>query len=431
MTLDDFEKSLAEAKCTEEEEKGDRSHRRHKDHHRHHKSHHRDEDDEGHRHKRRKRSRDREDRDREHRRHKHRKDHGSSHRDRSPRDGESPIGHDEAAKQASPAEQPKQDLTRDSWMEAPSALDVDYKHRKQEKVLEPTTTRSAKADYELKVHKNELNKHLLEGLRDEEDTAAPVEDKPSQHEVDYTFGDAGAKWRMMKLKDVYRRAKESGESVEEVAMKQFGDLRSFDDLREEETELDRREMYGKDYVGKEKPSGELYQERKLKMGIRREISRNEEESESEEDETPEIREVPSKPVQPVAPGIDQTTLNKLRAQMMKAKLKRSPDAARLEEEYNVAAANFVPQETSDMIVLGAMENRMLAGDRKEAKAINNKRGRERGLVEQNDEMTLEDMVREERRTRGQAGGEGQRFAERIAKDAKFDVSVLPCFICSY
>ena len=30
------------------------------------------------------------------------------------------------------------------------------------------------------------------------------------------------------------------------------------------------------------------------------------------------------------------------------------------------------------------------------------------------------MVREERRTRGQTGGEGMRLAERIAKDTKFD-----------
>ncbi|KAF7552069.1 hypothetical protein G7046_g7527 [Stylonectria norvegica] len=35
-------------------------------------------------------------------------------------------------------------------------------------------------------------------------------------------------------------------------------------------------------------------------------------------------------------------------------------------------------------------------------------------------MTIDDMVREERRTKGQAGGEGLRLAERIAKDAKYD-----------
>jgi len=68
-----------------------------------------------------------------------------------------------------------------------------------------------------------------------------------------------------------------------------------------------------------------------------------------------------------------------------------------------------------------MESRMLAGGRKgEVNAIENKRGKERGLVEENEDMSIEDMVRQEKRTRGQFGGGGRAFAERIAKDAKFD-----------
>lgn len=35
-------------------------------------------------------------------------------------------------------------------------------------------------------------------------------------------------------------------------------------------------------------------------------------------------------------------------------------------------------------------------------------------------MSIDDMVREERRTKGHAGGEGLRLAERIAKDSKYD-----------
>src|SRR5205085_2088411 len=69
------------------------------------------------------------------------------------------------------------------------------------------------------------------------------------------------------------------------------------------------------------------------------------------------------------------------------------------------------------------ENRLLAGGkRREVKPVATRRGRERGQLEGNEDMTVEDMIREERMTRGQIGGEGQRFAERIAKDAKFDVS---------
>ena len=75
----------------------------------------------------------------------------------------------------------------------------------------------------------------------------------------------------------------------------------------------------------------------------------------------------------------------------------------------------------DVVVLNKMENRMLTGNRKgEVVPVATKRGRERGLVEENEDMSIEDMVRQERRTKGQFGGDGRAFAERIAKDTKFD-----------
>jgi hypothetical protein len=122
-----------------------------------------------------------------------------------------------------------------------------------------------------------------------------------------------------------------------------------------------------------------------------------------------------------APPMDQSALNRMRAQLMKAKLRNAPDTAKLEAEYNAAVAAFsTGAASSNAVVLDASHNRMLAGTRGEVKAITNKRGLERGQVEANEDMTIEDMVREERRTRGQAGGEGARLAERIAKDGRFD-----------
>ena len=411
MTLEDFEKSLAEAKKVESEKVAEGSHRRHKEHrHHHHRSHHRDDDD-GHRHKRRRKSKDGKDEDREHREHRHRGDRESSHREATTRG--SPV---QDTHSLDAPEKPSGALKRDSWMEAPSALDLDYVQRREEKKAEQPTSGSIKADFELKIHENELNKHHLQNFNDGMETQDEGVDMPSQHEVDYVFGDSGSQWRMMKLKGVYRQAEESSQAVEEVALKRFGDLRSFDDAREEEIELDRREMYGEGYVGKEKPSGELLQERKLQNGARR----DEQSPEATNDEAvPEIRVVETEE----PPGLDQTALNKLKAQLMKAKLRGAPDVEKLEAEYNAAAASFVPGAQADTVVLGAMETRLLTGGRNgEVKNIDNKRGRERGLVEENEDMSIEDMIREERRTRGQAGGEGRRFAERIAKDGKFDVS---------
>ncbi|KAK7535480.1 CwfJ C-terminus 1-domain-containing protein-like protein [Phyllosticta citricarpa] len=459
MALEDFERELAESKAQDSHKKRHRSRsrdreRRDKDserrhrHHHHSSRHHRSREDEeqsSHRHKRSRRERDdgREDehrssrhRDSRHRSSRHHRDeerdheHRSSRRHRSERDrsnspaadddeeyarwaehgnGDIPAG-DSVDKRVSEVE--GADLKRDSWMEAPSALDVDYVNRRKEPEPENKAT---KKDFELKIHEKELNQHL----RDLEEGGEEqfLEDEPMRHEVSYTFGDNGSQWRMSKLKNVYREAKESGRPVDEVAMERFGSLRDFDDAREEENELDRRKMYGPDYVGKEKPSGELFQERKLNAGIRR--SSNHESEDHDIPDLPQGQVMDEKPAPATTIVLDQTALNKLKAKMMKAKLRGAPEAASLEAEYNEAMAAAANRKEPEVVVLGAAENRLLASRKGEVTELTNKRGRERGLVKENEDMTIEDMVRQEKRTKGQTGGEGYRLAERIAKDTKF------------
>ncbi|GLA36978.1 hypothetical protein AnigIFM63309_003476 [Aspergillus niger] len=430
MTLEDFEKSLAEEQ-EQRREKSDRSrHRHHRDrdrdrdrdrsrerrhHHRRHRSSRSRERD----HERRRDSRRSEDDGHRHKRSRHSTDHGDDrdhahkrrHRDsRDEADAPAPV---EEVMQEEPTR-----LKRDAWME-PDGLDVDYVQRRNTTRLEEEPKpKMLQADFELKIHGRELNTHLhdlKEGKVLEE-----IEEQPAQHEVDYTFGDAGAQWRMTRLKAVYREAEETGKSVEEVALNRFGDLRSFDDAREEEAELDRRERYGEGYVGKEKPTGELFQERKLDEGVHRDPHENLRSPGKELDAQGQGKPMETVPPTNTTQHLDLTALNRLKAQMMKAKLKGAPDAAELEERYNAAAAAMSNRKESDVVVLGVMENRMLAGTRNEVKAVENRRGRERGKVEENDEMTIEDMVQEERRTRGQFGGDGRRMAERIAKDSKFE-----------
>jgi len=223
---------------------------------------------------------------------------------------------------------------------------------------------------------------------------------------------------MTKLKGVYRIAEQEGRPVEDVALEKYGDLSDFDDAREEEIEVDRRKTYGRDYVGKEKPSGELFEERRLKAGIHRP---HQEPLHAEED-LPQglVVSDPRPTVNTVR--LSQTELNKLKAQMMKAKMKGAANAAELEAQYNAALSGAANRLEPDVVVLNSMDNRMLAGGRQgEVKELTNKRGRERGLVVENDDMSIEDMLRQERRSKGQAGGEGMVLAEKIAKDSKFDV----------
>lgn len=434
MTLEDFEKSLTEESRERQREKGDRG-RHHRDrersrdrssrHHRHHRHHGR--------HSSRSRERGSERRDREsrhsdenghrHKRSRHSTDHGDdrhSHKRRRRHESRDETGETSAPVKEIVQEEPTQ-LKRDAWMEAPSALDVDYVNRRDPtRLQEEPKPKMLQADFELKIHDREINHHL-HGLKDGR-ALEVVEKEPAQHEVAYTFGDAGSQWRMTRLRAAFREAEENDRLVEEVAVDRFGDLRSFDDAREEETELDRRERYGEGYVGKIKPSGELFQERKLEQDVRRDshehVRSPEKELEAKGQGRPMETETPPNTTQ----HLDLTALNRLKAQMMKAKLKDSADAADLEERYNVAAASMANRKESDVVVLGVMENRMLAGKRNEVKPVENRRGRERGQVKENEDMSIEDMVQEERRTRGQFGGDGRRLADRISKDPKFEVS---------
>jgi hypothetical protein len=403
--LDEFEKALAAEKA--ERERSEKKERRDKDkdkkHRHHHRRHHRSRDEEGderddHRHKRSRHSRHDTEDDHDRRTRKYTKT-------SDPKE-DLPIPDEEE-----PEAEPK--ATRDSWMTDPSAFEFDYTQRGAAKPEKPKVP--SKPDYDLKIHKNELNQHL----QDLNVGAKKLDDIDADHEVSYTFGDAGAQWRMTKLKAVYTQAEQSGKSVDEVAIERFGGLREFDDAREEQIELDRRRLYGDGYVGREKPSGELFQERKLDLGIRR-GSRSQQDDDEPLD-LPQGKVMEEKPALATTVPLDATALNRLKAQMMKAKLKNLPEAVKLEAEYNAAAAAGVATQIEPgVVVLGKMDNRMMAGTRGEVTAIDNKRGRERGLVKENEDMSIEDMVREERRTKGQAGGAGMRAAERIAKDAKFD-----------
>lgn len=446
--LDEFEKQLAaeQAEREREQERALRKGKERKHKHRHH--HHRrerstdradkterrerdrDRDDDDHHHKERHRDRANEKDGRSHRHYRKREDdyddgghrhkrsrhsehdestssHGDRHRRRHKDDNDEKTDFLESTDPKDRLPLPDEEvptgenkpMTRDSWMTG--AIDIDYIHRgKKEKTPPP------KEAPQQVLHQRELNR----GLDDAQTSLAPATAENFE-DMGYKFGDDGSSWRMTKLKAVYTTAEQTGRSVDEIAEERFGSLKAFDDAREEKTEMDRRKIYGEGYQGAEKPTGELYRERmaKTRPTPKEDVDRP--------DDGPQQGIV----MQDAPTPIDQTTLNRMRAQVMKAKLRKAPDAEKLEAEYNAALAHFNGTATTDQaVVLDAMHNRMLAGTRAEVKAIDTTRGRERGLVEANEDMSIDDMVREERRTRGQAGGEGMRLAERIAKDAKFD-----------
>lgn len=304
-------------------------------------------------------------------------------------------------------------LMRDSWMTAPSSDFVDYTQKGTRKSAPQPV---AKPDYRPLIHKNELNTQLKEG-KSVDEYAQDTSDG-----VGYTFGDEGSKWRMTRLKRVYEAANENGKSLESVAIERYGDLKTFDEAREEEMELERREMYGKDRRDvKDKPTGDLYQER-LKNAAAKDRERQDKEEQEERDFGPR-KVIESTPTLMPVKVLNQTALNRLKAAYLRAQIKNDLKAAEIEKEYNDAVAAAAEAKTNfpQEVVLSAMDSRMLAGleGRVGREVVEGKKGK---LVEKED-MTLEDMVREEKRTKGAvAGGEGMLLAERISRDAKFSVS---------
>ncbi|KAF3930439.1 hypothetical protein ABW20_dc0104325 [Dactylellina cionopaga] len=295
-------------------------------------------------------------------------------------------------------------LKRDAWMEE-SGIDVEFLQGRSKKPKDTSTTvKQAVKDYQLNVSSRELNVPLREGVS--LDTYEP----PKPTGPSFTFGDGGSQWRMRKLKNVYSRAEEEKRRVDDLGVEVFGDLKSFDEVREERIELDRRETYGRDRKdSKEHPTGDLYAQRKIEDTRPR----------SPSPKSPQITKSTNQTIPSSTKIMDQSALNKLRANLLKSQLRGDSKAAQLEAEYNLALAAFANQKEPEVVVLSAMHSRLLAGGGKSSEAKEITSGRRKGKMEANEDISLDDMVREEKRTRGHAD-ENRLFAERIAKDVKFD-----------
>ncbi|KAH9843396.1 cell cycle control protein cwf19, partial [Teratosphaeria destructans] len=451
MGLEEFEKELAASRESERhpssrqhrrEDDGDGRHRQHHHrHHHHHRSHRPRDDERRHRHKRHHSAGDDDDDDDEERERRHARKRRRSERGKDDDDEAAVKGVDDGdgknededewvEKEVATVAPEQQEgvsvqvrdgdgdgdgggqVRRDAWMQEPSGRDVDYVRRRKQK--EPSSQFvGAKQSHEFAVAVPEagVNPPAADVPRD-------VDSGGDDDDDGYTFGDSGSSWRLTKLHAVYRHARETNRDVDHVALERYGNLREFDEAREEEREMDRRKMYGQDYVGRERPSGKLYEERKRKAGVRREAE--EEEEQDDPKHLPQGERMPELPPPQTTAPLDRTALNKLKAQLMRARLMNASNAAQLEEEYTRAeAASMANAAQPDVVVLSNQDHRGLASRSAEVHAVSGKRGRERGLVTENEDMSIEDMVRQEKRTRGARGGEGRAFAERIAKDGRF------------
>ncbi|OLL22848.1 Pre-mRNA-splicing factor cwf19 [Neolecta irregularis DAH-3] len=246
----------------------------------------------------------------------------------------------------------KSEVQRDAWMTA--SLNFEISRARQGSSSIPTTEREYQMSTELP-------------------STTPA---PAASENSYEIGDGGSDWRMRKLHRIYETALDKDISVEQVAIDHYGSLRLFDEAREEREELGRRKTCG---ISKTRVTGCLYDKRLEKEGTK----------------VPEVKEEIEK--------IDQSTLNRLQANILKAKLK-GLDVSNLEREYEGVEQKYRRQLNPD-VILRLEDTRRMHGT-------------------WGNDMTIEEMVREEILTRNQIrGGEGRLLADRIAKDGKFTDSL--------
>ncbi|RKF54943.1 Pre-mRNA-splicing factor cwf19 [Golovinomyces cichoracearum] len=414
-SLEEFEKQLAQEKINEQNilESKVRSHRekpsdrqRHEEdrHHHHHRHHHHRKPSDKHRKKRSKLSHEEED---------HVKKKTSN----------SEENHDEEKKKAIIQDKPR--IKRDDWMEAPPTIDSGYAFKRTDDRKSGTDSSTSKLDYKLNISKNELNLSLLDNTNTYDATEkVNIDDSENPQCVSYKMGDAGSQWRMTKLRAVYTQAKQSGKTVDEIAIERYDNLQEFDHAREEQLEVERRKIFGEGYIWKEKPTGEIFRQRGVDQNSEITARKESIDSKNKEESLSQTTVNKLNTNNHVEITLDLTELNRMKAQLIKARLKKSDKVAKLEEDYNKAMKEYTENSSKPTIItLGHMENRMLAGTRGEVIPINNKKGRERGLVKDNEDMSIEDMVREERRTKGQHGGDSLRAAESIAKDSKFETDL--------
>ncbi|KAF5362872.1 hypothetical protein D9758_007112 [Tetrapyrgos nigripes] len=334
------------------------------------------------------------------------------------------------------------------------------------------------------VSSRELNTEIKYG------TAAETE-TPSQAKAN-TPGGPGSQWRMMRLRRVYETAEEEGRDITEVGIERFGSLASFEEAQEERRILDERAgkkaERGKQREGKGKATdggekGFIFNDIGSGTSSRSSSFRRPGMMGDSTPSTPsppsgaappvnrrlDSLRLPSQATSPLAQGhtpipsvmtppipkssksqraMSPSSLNKLQAKVLRAKLMGAPNAEELEREYEEAArlANGGSESGEENVrttveVLPTLDARgrmydvgtgatkdeddKRPGNRKKKEKVETRDPKTGELVRINaddDTTTLGEMLRQERMTAGMADQKNldAQFARAIMGDGKFE-----------
>ncbi|KAG1775819.1 CwfJ C-terminus 1-domain-containing protein-like protein [Suillus placidus] len=326
----------------------------------------------------------------------------------------------------------------------------------------------------IKISSKEINQDIRAG-RSVNNDVSPSLPKAT------TPGGPGSNWRMMRLRRVYETAEEENKPIEEVALERFGTLQAFEEAKEERRILDERQgkrSERKDERGRGRETGGEKRFMFTDVGTSGASSRSSSfrrpgsgptgsaPSTPSPTNPPANRplnslRLPSQAASPLAqshtpipsvmtPSVASTSmrramspssLNKLQAQVLRAKLMNAPNAEKLEEEYEGEVRRASGEEggvRTRVEVLPTLDARgqmydVGHGKDDAEKGPGNKRKKEKfetrdaktgELLRYNaddDEITLGEMVRQERFGAGMADQKNldAQFAKAIMGDGKF------------
>jgi hypothetical protein len=323
----------------------------------------------------------------------------------------------------------------------------------------------------VKISSRELNTQLKDGKSlDEYVVPAPTKIVP---------GGPGSQWRMMRLRRVYETAEEEGRPVEEVAIDRFGSLEAFEEAKEERRILDGREgsKSAQKPRGRPKEPGKKFYFTDIgSTGSSRSSSfrrpalagdngpptppasnlgpnrRSEPSKLGSQRGTPQASTpIPSVFTPSVLPskttsrGLSPSSLNRLQAKVLKAKLMGSPDAAALEKEYEaeLKKANEGPRTVTKVEALPTLDGHgrlydvgtgkggdapLPPGNRRKKEKVETRDPKTGEIVRYNaddDTTTLGEMLRQEKFGAGSADQKDfdGELAKAIMGDGKFEVGV--------
>lgn len=284
-----------------------------------------------------------------------------------------------------------------------------------------------------------------------DEPSAPPPEQPAQR-----FGAPGYQWRMTKLNRVYQMAEEAGVDVEQVALERYGSMDAFNEARAERQFLEDRDAgrfsSRSDTRVSDRSSS---QAQRFRRPGESPVPRGQPEAPLRQAEassrptTPSRAPIPSvlpamgpKPSSSTAgsrPALTLSELNKLEAKVLRAELSGRPEAAALRreletEKQRVAAGGNRQEQVEALPVVNAQgqlydvgtsssedveaqEELLKHGSRREIA----KHKKELQRQEDNRDVSLSDLVREERMS---AGHESQKnsdviLANQIASDQGF------------